>query len=221
MKNLKNKIFVLLTTVLLLSLSSINVFAANSVLAEQKKTQVIPLTKTSHYETMKLDKGGKIVKNTLKSSKPSVLKVSTQKDSDNITLLCFSPKKTGKSVVSFKYKYKGVTKSYKFTFKVVKYTAPFKKLKIGTRNYAPEFKTNVVRYSSSKKITGKITLVPNSKWKLVGVYVGDTVKGNTAYYNYYKSVPTKSISIPKGGFILFQMYNTKYKYTENFEIDRR
>ena len=60
------------------------------------------------------------------------------------------PRKLGKTTVSFKYKYNGKTRTYKFNIKVVKYTKPFRKLMVGSKNYANHFKNCSLKYGTEQ-----------------------------------------------------------------------
>ena len=67
----------MIVTLLMMLFCKLIVFASQSKLDDIKKNQVMPLTKTAYYRTWELDKKGVIVKNSLKSSKPAVLKVTS------------------------------------------------------------------------------------------------------------------------------------------------
>ncbi len=192
-----------------------SVFAAESKIDSIKKKQILPLTKNSYYRIWELDKKGSIVKNSLKVSKPSVLQVKTVKEG-SIPKLYLAPRKTGKTKISFKYKYGGRTKTCKFNIKVVKYTNPFSKLMIGSKNYARHFKNSTLEYGTGKEVKGTIQVVPASGW--ICEYITYTIRiaNNTNYYDFYRTGIT--VNIPRGGDVTVYMHNTVHNYDETFTI---
>lgn len=125
----------------------------------------------------------------LKSSDPSVATVSTDSGIGNtkVSILALA-KKPGKAVISFTAKY-GVglkkTKKLKMTLTVKKYENPCQSFKIGTKNYASEFKDSTFGMMKNPGKKLKVSVKARSGWKLDHIYVmsrqgqSKNIKNNT------------------------------------------
>ena len=136
--------------------------------------------------------GSKKVTN-VKSSNKKVVAVKTFSSKKNFQMTL---KKAGKANVTFKYKGK------KYTMKVVvaKYTNPFTKFTIGSKNYAKKFKSQSY-FSTEKSISGKMAVKASSAWKFLGFYG----YGNTGL----EKLKTKTFPKENG----FAMAKMKHKKT--------
>lgn len=128
----------------------------------------------------------------LKSSKPKVASVSTF-TYEGTVYVAISPKKAGKTTVTFNYKYQKKTYKAKVVVTVANYENPFQSFKIGKKNYATQFDYdwNVV---VPKALSGKLTLKLKKGWKVLSLYSYDFHNGED-----FNSVSeNKKISLKKG-----------------------
>ena len=103
------------------------------------------------------------VKN-LKSSKPSVAKVSLFQKGKEI-YLDIKLKKPGKTTISCDVDYKGETIHLESRVRIKKYTNPFKKLMVGSVNYAPRFAKNTTT-GMWGRLQGKLSIQLKSGYKI-------------------------------------------------------
>lgn len=103
----------------------------------------------------------------LKSSKKSVATVDTFSYNGTV-YVGVTPKKVGKTTVSFTAKVNGKKKNYKCVVTVKKYINPFKSFKIGTVNMARKFNsTHLVDMKLSKTLKNqKVSFKLKSGWRL-------------------------------------------------------
>ena len=102
------------------------------------------------------------------SSKKGILKEIEGEES----AVFFKVNKPGQTVLSIKIKKKsGVTKKYKVNVTALKYTSPFKSLKIGGKSYPT--KTLAKKLSGKFKVKGKsakFSIKPKTGWAVTDVY---------------------------------------------------
>ena len=151
----------------------------------------------------------KAVKN-IKSSNKKTATASIDADPENNQIIFkINPKKTGKTVVSFDFKYKKKTYHFKTKVVVKKYENPFKSMKIGTvrmdKYLDSAFLSSAINaHVPLKKTLSKKQLSFKLKkgWKLLEVFMTGT-KGDGSLKNGQK------VTIKKGSEIDFQIKDPK------------
>ena len=138
----------------------------------------------------------------LKSSKPKVASVSTF-TYEGTVYVAISPKKAGKTTVTFNYKYQKKTYKAKIVVTVANYENPFQSIKIGKKNYATQFDYgNVV---VPKALSGKLTLKLKMGWKVLDLCSYNSHNGEGLIY----LSENKKISLKKGYRLLLRLMNPK------------
>ena len=146
------------------------------------------------------DNSWKITK--LKSSNTKVL---TVKKIDNYSGIMITPKKAGKSTITFKATKGSKTYSYKCVVKVMKYENPVKTLKIGSKNYASKFsKMDYIDLDGKKNYEGKLSIKTNKNWKVTYILIYDA---KTDKVKEYKN--NKKIKLKKNQSLYIYFTNTK------------
>lgn len=108
----------------------------------------------------------KNAKVTVKSSNKKVVSVKYDK---TMKMVCISPKKIGKAVITCKIKQNGKTYTSKGTYTVLKYKNPFAKCKIGSKDYTKKFdKYNSCAVKMSKK-TQKLQIKMKKGYKITEI----------------------------------------------------
>lgn len=114
----------------------------------------------------------------VRSSNKKIVTVESAADVYGVNEFYITPKKAGKTKVTFQYK----KKTYTISVQVKYWENPCKTFQIGKTNYSQYFNTSN-QYSLSqqnKKITGKINIVPKKGWKLESINVcGKKVKNKS------------------------------------------
>lgn len=164
MKVFRKPLIWILTWMVLTAALSVPASAAKkSVLTAEDKYHVLELTKIQSPYAILLDAGAKV--SSLKSSRSKVASAAIE-TYDGISYIVVTPKKKGKTTVSFKYTWKKKTKKYRFVFTVVPYENPLRSLKIGKKGYAYKFRKNSY-YALKGKVSGKLKLKAAKGWKIV------------------------------------------------------
>lgn len=160
-------------------------------LTKTPTTYLMPLINVSQTSQIK----------NFKNTRSSVAAAKIVKQNGNICLQV-TPKKTGNAILTFGVKYGNKTAKLSYKIKVVKYKNPLAKFTIGGKNYASRFKTDFCAHINLKASKQKISVKPDSGWKLLElqIYKGTnrtTVKNNS------------KVTLKKGSTIYIAMQHTK------------
>ena len=155
---------------------------------------------------------------TVKSSKPSVIKVNKYAIADRMVV--FDTKKTGKATLTIKIKKSSGTKTYKCKVKVVKYSSPAKSVKIAKKSFTKTFKKkNCYPVRKAKNLREKVRVKCKSGWKVTiyhtwmtsgGDFHKKTVK-NGGKVKYRKSAEFECL--------VFSFYDKSRNYTISKTVD--
>ena len=167
---LSKKRYVFLPLLLLAVLfTCITAMAAESELDRMSKEQTFLITASDTQYGIPCDRGGKIIKSSFKTKGSAAAKIDFNYSKNEKTYyINIQPKKPGKALVSFKYKWKGKTKKYTFIIQIRKYVNPVKTFKVGSENYAAAFKKDFKKYIN-KKISGKVNVKAKKGWTLTSL----------------------------------------------------
>ena len=148
---------------------------------------------------------------TAKSSNEKVVQVNAQ---NNYVQL--GTQKKGKATVTITVTKGGTVKNYKMAVTVVKYTNPVKTFKVGSVNYAKDFKKLLQRHNTlipTKKAT--VTVKANSGWKIKNI-VFSCVMGNQSQSATIKNKSSFDFSKYSSAWhksIIVELYNKTTKLT--------
>ncbi len=141
----------------------------------------------------------------VKSSNPKVVAAKKITFNEGVPGIQITPKKVGSSKVTIKIKRNGKTYTSTRTDYVLKYTNPFKSVKVGNKEYVKSFdKTHSpnIAFRGSKKVSVKT----KSDWKVRSIWTYNNKDGKIKSYKNNKTVNTKNTTQ-----LSIELQNTKNK----------
>ena len=130
-------------------------------------------------------------------------------------MLCLTPKKPGKTVITFDIVYKNRRIHRKSKVYVWKQKNPFKSFKLGKKAYTSKYK-NDDTYAVEKAIKGKLSYRLKKGWKLAFAELRDDINETSKKY---KKANNKSFSIKPGqSLILTLVYKNNWTHKKKIEL---
>lgn len=154
----------------------------------------------------------------IKNLKSSNKKVATVKKVPHPygVMVCLSPKKPGKTVITFDIIYNNKRIHRKSKVYVWKQKNPFKSFKLGKKSYTKKYKNDDI-YTVEKAIKGKLSYRLKKGWKLAFAELRDDMNETSKKY---KKAKNKTFSIKPGqSLILTLVYKNNWTHKKKIELN--